>query len=45
MEVKYDAFMPDFLVQLLELGSMRQSAYSKYQLCRERTALETEGNY
>ncbi|MCI9345360.1 MAG: polyphosphate polymerase domain-containing protein [Lachnospiraceae bacterium] len=45
LEVKYDAFMPDFLVQLLELGSMRQSAYSKYQLCRERTALETEGNY
>ena len=45
LEVKYDAFMPDFLVQLLELGSMRQSAYSKYQLCRERMALETEGNY
>lgn len=45
LEVKYDAFMPDFLVQLLELGSMRQSAYSKYQLCRERTALEAEGNY
>lgn len=35
LEVKYDEFIPDFLVQLLELGNMRQSAYSKYQLCRE----------
>ena len=35
LEVKYDAFIPEFLLQLLETGSMRQSAYSKYQLCRE----------
>lgn len=35
LEVKYDEFIPDFLVQLLELGNMRQTAYSKYQLCRE----------
>lgn len=37
LEVKYDEFIPDFLLQLLETGSMQQSAYSKYQLCRERT--------
>lgn len=36
LEVKYDEFMPDFLLQLLEPGNMQQSAYSKYQLCRER---------
>lgn len=36
LEVKYDEFIPDFLVQLLEVGNMQQSAYSKYQLCRER---------
>ncbi len=35
LEVKYDEFIPDFLVQLLELGNMQQTAYSKYQLCRE----------
>lgn len=35
LEVKYDEFIPDFLLQLLELGNMRQTAYSKYQLCRE----------
>lgn len=35
LEVKYDEFIPDFVLQLLELGSMQQSAYSKYQLCRE----------
>ena len=36
LEVKYDEFIPEFLVQLLETGSMWQMAYSKYQLCRER---------
>lgn len=35
LEVKYDEFIPDFLLQLLELGNMQQSAYSKYQMCRE----------
>lgn len=35
LEVKYDEFIPDFLLQLLELGDMQQSAFSKYQLCRE----------
>ena len=39
LEVKYDAFIPDFLLQLLETGNMQQSAYSKYQLCRECAAL------
>ncbi len=39
LEVKYDEFIPDFLLQLLELGNMQQSAYSKYQLCRTRTAI------
>lgn len=36
LEVKYDEFIPEFLVQLLETGSMWQMAYSKYRLCRER---------
>ncbi len=35
LEVKYDEFMPHFILQLLELGNMQQTAYSKYQLCRE----------
>lgn len=35
LEIKYDEFIPDFLLQMLELGNMRQTAYSKYQLCRE----------
>lgn len=39
LEVKYDEFIPDFLLQLLELGNMQQSAYSKYQLCRERMSI------
>lgn len=40
LEVKYDEFIPDFLLQLLETGSMRQSAYSKYQLCRECAGMQ-----
>ena len=43
LEVKYDEFIPDFLLQLLEPGNMQQSAYSKYQLCRECVALLSEG--
>lgn len=39
LEVKYDEFIPDFLVQLLELGNMQQTAYSKYQMCREAESL------
>lgn len=35
LEVKYDEFIPDFVLQMLELGNMRQTSYSKYQLCRE----------
>lgn len=38
LEVKYDELIPDFLLQLLEVGNMQQSAYSKYQLCREEAA-------
>lgn len=35
LEVKYDEFIPDFILQLLEIDSMEQTAYSKYQFCRE----------
>lgn len=35
LEVKYDEFIPDFILQMLELGKMQQTSYSKYQLCRE----------
>lgn len=36
LEVKYDAFLPAFIRQLLEDGSLLQTAYSKYRICRER---------
>lgn len=34
LEVKYDAFIPDFIVKLLQLQYRRASACSKYALCR-----------
>lgn len=35
LEVKYDAFIPNFILQLLEIDSMVPATYSKYQRCRE----------
>lgn len=37
LEIKYDEFMPKFILQLLELDSLQQTAYSKYRLCREHS--------
>lgn len=37
LEVKYDELLPDFIAQTLEIGSLRQTACSKYYLCREAT--------
>lgn len=34
LEVKYDQFIPDYLTGILQLGSRRASACSKYALCR-----------
>lgn len=34
LEVKYDEFLPDFIANQLELGSLRQTAFSKYYLGR-----------
>lgn len=34
LEVKYDAFIPDFIVKLVQIESRRASACSKYALCR-----------
>lgn len=34
LEVKYDAFIPQFIVNLLQLENRRASACSKYALCR-----------
>ena len=35
MEVKYDEFLPDVIYHSLNLGTLRQTAYSKYYLCRK----------
>ena len=35
MEVKYDAFLPDFIYHALQLDNLQQTAYSKYYLCRK----------
>ena len=35
MEVKYDAFLPDFIYRALNLGQLRQTSFSKYYLCRK----------
>lgn len=35
LEVKYDEFLPDFLYGAMNLGSLRQTTFSKYYLCRK----------
>lgn len=35
LEVKYDEFLPDYLYRAMDLGSLRQTAFSKYYLCRK----------
>lgn len=37
LEVKYDKFLPDFLYEIMNLGELRQTAYSKYYYCRKFT--------
>ncbi len=36
LEIKYDEFLPEFILQLLEQNSLQQTAFSKYRFCRER---------
>ena len=35
LEVKYDELLPDFLYNAMNLGSLRQTNFSKYYLCRK----------
>ena len=44
LDIKYDEFLPGFILQLLEPGNLRQTAYSKYRLCRERYEASAFGN-
>ena len=35
LEVKFDEFLPDYIYQVLQLDSLRQTAFSKFYLCRK----------
>ena len=35
MEVKFDEYLPDFIYRNLQLNNLRQTAFSKYYLCRK----------
>ncbi|MBO5292653.1 MAG: polyphosphate polymerase domain-containing protein [Lachnospiraceae bacterium] len=35
LEVKFDEFLPDYIYRILQLENMRQTAFSKYCLCRK----------
>lgn len=37
LEVKYDEYLPDFIYRNLQLQNLRQTAYSKYYICRKYT--------
>lgn len=35
LEVKYDEYLPDFIYRAVQLENLRQTAFSKYYLCRK----------
>lgn len=35
LEVKYDEFLPDFIMDRLELSDLQQTSFSKFYLCRK----------
>lgn len=37
LEVKYDEYLPDFIFTSLQLQNLRQTAFSKYYICRRYT--------
>lgn len=37
LEVKYDEYLPDFIYHNLQLQNLRQTAFSKYYICRKYT--------
>ena len=37
LEVKFDEYLPDFIYRNLNLGTLQQTAFSKYYLCRKYT--------
>ena len=37
LEVKYDEYLPDFIYRSLQLHNLRQTAFSKYYICRRIT--------
>ena len=43
LEVKYDQFLPNFAVKLLNTVDMEQTSFSKYRLCREQYELIKTG--
>lgn len=45
MEVKFDEYLPDFIYRSLNLGHLRQTAYSKYYLCRKYGLHKQEDNH
>lgn len=35
LEVKYDELLPEFIKEIIEIGTLRQTTFSKYYLCRK----------
>ena len=35
LEIKYDEFLPQYLAELLEIGTLQQTSFSKYYYVRE----------
>ena len=40
IEVKYDEFLPDYILMLLKAGDMRRTSFSKYYMAREAMMIQ-----
>jgi len=43
LEVKYDEYLPDYISRNLQLQTLRQTAFSKYYLCRKYRLYKSNG--
>lgn len=39
LEIKYDSFLPDFIADRVDIGSLEQTSFSKYSMCRNMTSV------
>lgn len=40
LEIKYDEFLPDYIKNIIDIGNLRQTSFSKYYLSRKKDGID-----